>query len=397
MNANQVQRTFKGRNIGAVTSQSVDRKRTTVINHFNEFMAIHHEENDEQHPYSTFAAAVQNKEYMESEDMLGAFGDYLSIGRSASQSAGCFSTFMAMLRNDYRMSIRADFVTRCRTIISKEFLEKCVREGKDPENNARPMTMYDLSLYSEILFKQSTFAGMQSRAALILQWQTLGRVSEVFALKLSDITYCKEINANNRALMVNVNRMKVSARNKLRLFIHKTNPFACPLHAMASYILVARISNDLFPDIDSDGAARITNAMLKSLREALARRRSAAVSNFQDEDDNEQKQYTSHSLRSGGSTFLSEHRDIKSEYINERGGWSIRGQDHSLRYKWSTALTDGAVGRVLSGWRHIDSGGFLPYPDESIIPAHDQELFGMYSAYLFKADNYDIFSCKQEI
>lgn len=94
-------------------------------------------------------------------------------------------------------------MSSCRRVIAKEHAERCVREGKDPENNARPMAIEDLYSYSEILFHQSTVAGMLSRAAFILQWQTAGRVSEPFSLKLSDITYCREINANNRCLKVN--------------------------------------------------------------------------------------------------------------------------------------------------------------------------------------------------
>lgn len=75
-------KTFINRNIGAITSQAVDKKRITVINHFNKFLSIHHEENADHHPYVTFEGVVQDKEYMEEdEDMLGAFGDFLSMGR----------------------------------------------------------------------------------------------------------------------------------------------------------------------------------------------------------------------------------------------------------------------------------------------------------------------------
>lgn len=209
MLVNQVQgalparKRFLQRNIGAVTSESVDKKRYTAINHFNKFVKAHYDDDEpdyHNHPYQNFAEAVKDKRYMEDEDLLGAFGDFLSVGRSASQSGGCFSTFVAMLRNDHKMSIRDDFISRCRGIISKEFIQTCVKEGRDPENNARPMTRQDLEYYCEILFEQKSLAGMQARAALVLQWQTLGRVSEAFGLKLSDFSYCNEI--NNRALIV---------------------------------------------------------------------------------------------------------------------------------------------------------------------------------------------------
>lgn len=96
--------------------------------------------------------------------------------------------------------------------------------------------------------------------------------------------------------------------------IHKNNIFACPLHSLASYVLVARVSDELFPDIGREGAARITNAMLNGLREAvLSRKRrklnseSPSPSTFVDEEEGieEEKAYTSHSLRSGAATFLS--------------------------------------------------------------------------------------------
>jgi len=182
---------------------------------------------------------------------------------------------------------------------------------------------------------------------------------------------------------MNVNRLKVNARNKLRLFIHQNNMFAYPLHAVASYALSACISDDLFPNVDDNCAARTTNSMLSSLHDAVGGKGGVRSSNF---DDNEAIKYTSHSLRSGGATFLHEHPDIKAEFINERGGWSVRGHDHSLRYKWGTAITDGAVGRVLSGWRYIDCGGFVPYPKD-IIPACEWDYFRLYATLLFGASN----------
>lgn len=143
------------------------------------------------------------------------------------------------------------------------------------------------------------------------------------------------------------------------------------MHALASYVLVGRIKSQLFPGVDSKKAVRLTNQLLKDL---VTHTNTSCRGG---------KVYTSHSLRSGPATYLEQHRDIKAEHIGERGCWSKRGRDNSTLYRWGTPKTDGAVGRVLSGWRYTDCGGKFPYPNTDIIPEYDQHLFRGYMIELF--------------
>lgn len=196
----EVPASFKYENIGLVTSKSVDDKRQTAINHFNCFLMQHYD--GAAHKYKTFEEAVKKKNYMQSEDVLGAYGKYLSSegDRSASQSKGCFSSFVAMLRNEHRMVIRAEFVTRVRKAIDDEFFQKCEDLDREAAGQATPLPIDDLHRFCEVLFKANTHDALQARVSLVLQWQTVGRVGETFTLKLKDIEYCDEI--ENRCILV---------------------------------------------------------------------------------------------------------------------------------------------------------------------------------------------------
>ena len=66
--------------------------------------------------------------------------------------------------------------------------------------------------------------------------------------------------------------------------------------------------------------------------------------------------------------------------MNKRGGWSTVNK--ADLYKWSTAVLDSGVGRILAGWPCIDIGGFCPQR-EFIQPLASDPSFSTFTAELF--------------
>jgi len=354
--------------LGAQKKPALIKKQKTVTKQFNAFLTSYNNADRVAHPYTTLEQAIaaedgQGRVYLQNNTLIGQFANYLEIGRAGSTSTTLFSTFTAMLRNDYHIVIDLNHATRCRDNMMENHNNKCDAAGIDRAKQAPPIQPSELNLFCEILFEEDTLWSIQARAALILQWQTMGRVSEVFSLKMNAFMFCEEIGI--RTVKVNVNRAKVSARNVLRLFVQRDNLFPCPIHALACYVLVHRLSDNLFPGISASSAAKYMNDTLKQLS-SIATDRNQKIT----------KSLTSHSLRSGPATFCQQHRDIKEACINERGGWSIRGTDNSRIYRWTTSVTDGGIGRVLSGWHSVTSGDLCPMASSKILgSARDFELF----------------------
>ena len=95
-------------------------------------------------------------------------------------------------------------------------------------------------------------------------------------------------------------------------------------------------AGQLFADIPDDGEANYINRVLASL--------------VGDADENLTPELTSHSGRSGPASFANEHKDMQTQWLIQRGGWTVDGLLTVFNYIAGTANIDSRVGRVLSAW-----------------------------------------------
>jgi hypothetical protein len=89
---------------------------------------------------------------------------------------------------------------------------------------------------------------------------------------------------------------------------------------------------------------------------------------------------TSQSSRSGSATFANEHREMQTQWILPRGGWTLDGVQTIFNYVSGTGKTDARVGRALSGWPSIQDGGVSPTIE--CIPEADRAMFRSYAVTL---------------
>lgn len=144
-------------------------------------------------------------------------------------------------------------------------------------------------------------------------------------------------------------------------------------------IVLAGAGTHLFGYVPDTGAAQHVNAVLRDL-ESAAR----LIPNFA----KLVKKFTSHSGRSGGATEANEHSETQAQWIGPRGGWDLGGLQTMFEYIYGTTKTDGRVGRALSGWKHVDRGGFCPGIE--CIDASERNEFALYSANLMAAAPLDL-------
>jgi hypothetical protein len=231
----------------------------------------------------------------------------------------------------------------------------------------------DIAIMCELLFKNDKdyLHNYRNRCLLIMQWQTFGRINEVAALRLTDINLF-EGDGRHCCLEVDLCRKKVSTKQKNLMFIHRDNWVMCPLHALACYLAVVHVGNNLFDSIGPE--ASFVNDLMKKLYVIWG------------EDSAISTRYlltpslTSHSARRGSASSAHAHPEIHLDWLNDRGGWKMSTLMTIFNYLSASQKNDGRVGRVISGWNHPDHGGLAPGTEA--IPQDEEILFKHYSLLL---------------
>lgn len=140
---------------------------------------------------------------------------------------------------------------------------------------------------------------------------------------------------------------------------------SCPLHALASFIAVVKPGPKLFTFITESNICSELNSQLQTLTN---------IAESGPYNMHVTPNLTSHSIRAGAATAACDEHRVKEYVVNRRGDWA-RGQDTSIIYKRMTLHSDGAIGRVLSFWPHIDIGGRPPERTETTIRPEELEQF----------------------
>jgi hypothetical protein len=353
-------------------SKGTESQRTTVKNHFKKYVKFL-EERGGVFQYFTLEDLCAHSPQTFTDDFVGKFVDYIYKKANLTSSLtmdSYISQFKAMLLDNGMTSDHHLFKSEYFGKLSKKLRQTYFADGYT-RDEAPSMEIEDLTTFCRFLIEKNEYFGLMDRALLCVQWQMIGRISEAVILKTTDLKMAGEI------LRIHIGRSKTTVAQTLVVFPHPNDFYACPFHALASWILVSKAEGKLFPSskVTEEGACKYTNNLLRELT-AEAMEKEIRVT----------RDMTSHSTRTGASTYLHMRSDICNDLdIERRGGWSVNAKA-SARYFRTTNRADVLLGKVLSGWDDIyldpkkDHGGkvvsieSLPFDDG--IRTYVLHLFG---------------------
>jgi site-specific recombinase XerD len=167
------------------------------------------------------------------QTIVGQFGGYLYSEKKI--TCGTARNYVSKIRNQILKRTKntsdvADgrWFTQLSRNLNRKFDKRCTTEGTSLSNSAEPLFEADLQRLCEQLFETNTKEAVMQRALLILQWQTLGRVSEVTSLPASRLTWYSPY----QCLSIHMSRPKAQKSSDLNVFLHRTSWQHCPLHAI---------------------------------------------------------------------------------------------------------------------------------------------------------------------
>lgn len=230
---------------------------------------------------------------------------------------------------------------------------KCyICTGKPLSSERGSMTEEHLEYICKVLFDVRNRQVIADRCLLALNWQCVGRISEVAQLRWSAI---KLYNSGKlRCMEILLVRAKTRNTQTLRVFMHRSSWAMCPFHALGTMIIVRPDpSEHLFQPIALSGEAVYVNRLLNHLFHSWG----------DDESLNKPaafELYSSHAQRHGSAEACNEHPDIQTQWLVQRGAWSLDSIQTVFNYIAGTAKSDARVGRALAGWPSVDSGGMCP-------------------------------------
>lgn len=209
------------------------------------------------------------------------------------------------------------FYTNHRNAIRNQYVLKSTQTAKPLSSTSDPMTLEHLRIICTILFNRGSRVDAENRAITVVLWQPLGRINELGSLKIASISYY----SNFQCLSVQIVRGKTRKVHKVLMFAHRQDMYSCPLHALGTHFALNTVADFLFVDLHTVEESGRINGMLRSVQKQHLQE------SQQDLDVRElaEKNYTSKSGRSGGSTWANEHPEVQTQDILPRGGWDFTG------------------------------------------------------------------------
>ncbi len=338
-------------NVAEDVGASYEKTLKTALNHFKAYLEYIKLPNS-----SALTLETLRKEDI-TEDFFGKFGAYLmtktSIKKCDSALAN-LSKIKVHLDKIYKglpiFALGQTFYATLRQRITKRYMLACAASNTKMNDHSVPMQEMDLLWLCGSLFRKNTWEGIVNRCLLVLQWQVLGRISEVSKLTFDDIKY-RSRKATPSCLAISLSRVKVGIQHEVLVLVHATHWEVCPVHALACLVVGCVNSTNLFSVIAQGSEASYTNRLL-----ALLSTEYNATSEDNDLDWELSEHLTSQSTRSGSATFANEHSEMQTQWIIPRGGWTLEGVQTIFNYVSGTSLTDARVGRALSGWESVSKG-----------------------------------------
>ena len=228
-------------NVADSSSGKYENQVATAINHFNKFLARLHQH----HPRKFTHTAIDKippKEFEYYREIFGQFADYLrkiqKVGYGSCLGyVSKVKTHICNICEKNRLSCdlaTGNWFTKLNEKIKKAYVIQISEKGGSLRQGAPPMSSDDLAYLCNVLSRRNTRESFSHRCILLIQWQALGRISEVVGMKYSDI----EWNSRSRCLTITMNRTKVGVMNDINVFLHCKSRRLCPLYALGEFLFI---------------------------------------------------------------------------------------------------------------------------------------------------------------
>lgn len=253
-------------NIAEDVGTSYEKSLKTAIKHFNSYLDyVAKTEGKDVFDFETLTAEDVT------EDLIGKFGSYLMKKtkiRKCDSALQNLSKVKVALHKKFPLLLMfapgQPFYSNLRQRITQRYLKQCVADGTQMTDHSVPMREDDLLWMCRRLFRHNSRESMANRCLLVLQWQVMGRISEISRLRYDDINHVADKRSRN-SIKINLARVKVGVQQELIVFQHATEWEICPLHALACAILFGASDTDVFNSVLVGGEAAYTNRLLTSL------------------------------------------------------------------------------------------------------------------------------------
>jgi hypothetical protein len=308
----------KWNNMGNVQTDSTKSQLSSAERQFSKFLVKLNADDPVRYPYKEFYG-IPHDEFRSFRDVFGMYPDYLRQENLMLNTVwGYMSAIHGYICKKCPQSdINGSWYGSVRDATEKMFKKQARDTNTRVSNPAAPMSSQDLKLLCKILFIRGDTLSFQQRCLLVLQWQALGRVSEITSLTFASVEWYD----NFKCLNLTMNRDKVGLEHTIGVFLHCREWLLCPIHAVASMIAMGATSSDrLFPFVPESNAASHVNSLLSALCAAAQQDVQLGM-----EFSALCKKLTSHSPRSGATTEANENPEMQLH-------WCIAGADAAKKF-----------------------------------------------------------------
>lgn len=294
----------------------------TAEKHFDKFLVVMHRTSPSTFPNAYSMDAFNNANFI--SDALDRFATYLlNVAKvpKCNTALAYLSKIKCKIARDHKTSNffgDGKWYADIRTKMKSHYLTLCSRNGTQLVDHAPPMTETDQSIMVKLLIVRNTRQADLDRGILILQKQTIGRVSETSRIKFTNVGMCKSESRYSKVscFTFSITRLKTGLQHTLNIFLHAHSWLLCPAHALATIIATNNDpSEHIFPNIPEGNEAAYVNRLLADLYETWsASRGERDIDGLQLSKD-----LSSHSGRGGGAEEASDHRDVQIQWLIPRG------------------------------------------------------------------------------
>ena len=309
--------------IGGITESLEEDYLTTqksAINHFNNFLRHQNSVNPVKYTLVEYSKeAFCTPEFVAS--MLDQFATYLVNVvkiKKLTSALQYLSKVKTKIQRDHKTEVLfgdGKWYKDIRAKVTSDYVKQCATGGTKLVDHAAQLTDDDLTIMNSLLFKKNERQADKDRGILILQKQTIGRISETSRLKFCSISLeTKTLPKRRRNHVITMNRPKTGQQHQMNIFLHANSWLLCPIHSLGTLIATATNPNEfIFSNVPEGSEATYVNRLLSTLYEAWS-----ADAN-KDPRELLTEHLSSHSARSGGAQDAQEHKDIQIQWVILRG------------------------------------------------------------------------------
>ena len=286
--------------------------------------------------------------------MFGKFATFLfedKIGWQTSMSY--LSSIKRQLEKTHKTDIfqkDPKWYTSLRKVLHKKYVEWSLQTGKKLKEQAPAMTTEDLLLIGKALFHKNTKAASTDRMLINQQWLSIGRSSDVGAIRYDDLQWM------GTHILVDMTRLKTRRQQKIAIFCSCGTWEVDPFHSLACVLISDKYSTSdrLFDQIsiglEEKKVAAYINRLLQCVAIYVKEGQLGTVTpNLQ-----------SHSTRRGSAVVAASNPNISIADVGNRGQWTLDSFSTVFEYICSTRANDQKVAKVLGGWSDPSHAGFPP-------------------------------------